>query len=286
VKSGSKGWGSQGLAWIAAGLIGLALGCQGGSLRLGSKTEPTDAVHRIVARGELRVGMSGTQPPLNMKDRAGALIGLDVDLARALADAMGVELVLVERPFSQLLDGLLRSEFDLVISGLTITPERNARVAFVGPYLISGASLLTRESVLDGIDALEDLDSPDRTLAALAGSTSEQLIRDRLPAAKIVTADDPEMLVAGIRRGEVDGLIASLPYVRFELARNPDGGLAEFPSPFTIEPLGIALAPGSPLFENLVRNYLETLEYTGILIQMKSRWLSGRGWLSELPSAE
>jgi ABC-type amino acid transport substrate-binding protein len=55
------------------------------------------------------------------------------------------------------------------------------------------------------------------------------------------------------------------------------------PSPFTTEPLGIALPAHSPLFANLVQNYLNTLRYTGELIQMKARWLNDGEWLSEMP---
>ena len=54
-------------------------------------------------------------------------------------------------------------------------------------------------------------------------------------------------------------------------------------SPFTTEPLGIALPSDSPLFANLVQNYLNTLEYTGQLIAMKARWLNAGEWLSEMP---
>lgn len=264
--------------------IAIFSGCQGGSL-LGSSAQSAseDSVHRIIESGQLRVGISGVQPPLNMKNKAGELVGLDVDLARALADAMDVELVLVERPFAELLSGLSNADFDLVISSLTITPARNARVAFAGPYLISGATLLTREDLLAELDELEDLDSPDRTWAAREGSTSEELIREVFPNAKLVTTDNLHALVPKISEGTIDGLISDLPYVRFELARNPDSGLAVLPSPFTTEPLGIALPPNSPLFANLVQNYLNTLEYTGRLIQMKARWLNGGEWLSEIP---
>ena len=61
-----------------------------------------ECLHEIIDRGILRVGMTGAQPPLNMKNAEGELIGLDVELAQALADAMKVELELVERPFANL----------------------------------------------------------------------------------------------------------------------------------------------------------------------------------------
>jgi polar amino acid transport system substrate-binding protein len=278
------------LSRVAGTLVALSLlallaltGCQGGSL--GARRDPagTDGVHRIVASGQLRVGVSGSQPPLNMKNRAGELVGLDIDLARALADAMDLELVLIQRPFADLLTDLANNDFDLVISSLTITPARNARVAFAGPYLISGATLLTRESRVGEFQAAGALDSADRTWGALAGSTGADLVRDAFPKARLETTDDLGSLVPRIESGEIDGLIADLPYVQFILARNPDSGLAVLPPPFTTEPLGIALPAGSPLFANLVQNYLNTLEYTGALMQMKARWLNGGEWLSEIP---
>jgi polar amino acid transport system substrate-binding protein len=196
---------------------------------------------------------------------------------------MDLELVLVERPFGTLLEGLADDEFDLVISSLTITPARNARVAFAGPYLISGATMLTREELVAELGEIEGLDSADRSWGALEGSTGAELIREAFPQATLVTTEDLASLIPQVVAGEIDGLVSDLPYVRFALARNPDSGLAMLPSPFTTEPLGVALSPDSPLFANLVQNYLNTLEYTGQLIQMKARWLNPGEWLSEIP---
>ena len=271
------------LGLVVTALLALVMGCQ--SVSLGSPLHPADAecLHRILESGQLRVGMTGTQPPLNMRNKRGELIGLDVDLAFALADAMDLELVLVETPFVDLISDLEASKIDLVISSLTITPARNARVAFAGPYLISGSSLLTREDLVGELTELSGLNSAERTWAALEGSTGEELILEAFPLAKFVVIENPELAIAQIGRGEFDGLIADLPFVSFQVARNPDLGLATLTAPFTTEPLGIALPPNSPLFANLVQNYLNTLDYTGRLIQMKARWLNAGDWMSEMP---
>ncbi len=264
-------------------IVVFGVGCQ--VFGSGSRSMPgsEDAVHRIVASGRLRVGLSGVQPPLNMKGRDGGLIGLDVDLAEALADGMDLELVLVERPFAELLPALRRGELDLVISSLTITPARNAQVAFAGPYLISGATVLTREALVAELDDQAALDSPERTWGVLAGSTGEALVVEALPSAKRIAVDDLASLIPRIASGEIDGLISDLPFVRFALARSPGEGLAELPSPLTTEPIGIALPPDSPLLVNLVQNHLNTLEYTGRLMEMKAYWIGGDEWLAELP---
>lgn len=270
-------------ALLASLVLVVVAGCQGSGFGRRATPADADAVHRIVASGQLRVGVSGVQPPLNMKSRAGELIGLDVDLAEALADAMDLELELVERPFADLLPALERGELDLVISSLTITPARNAQVAFAGPYLISGATVLTREQLVAELEDQDALDSPERTWGVRAGSTGEALVIEALPRAKRVAVDDLTTLIPRIVSGELDGLISDLPFVRFMLARSPDAGLAELPMPLTTEPIGVALPADSPLLVNLVQNYLNTLEYTGLLMDMKAYWLGDDEWLSELP---
>lgn len=259
------------------------LGCQSLSLRDDGHPAGEECLHEIIDRGTLRVGMSGTQPPLNMKNAKGELIGLDVELATALADAMNVDLVLVEMVFSNLLDALEDGEIDLVISSLTITPARNARVAFVGPYLISGASLLTRGSLAPKLASVSDLNSPERSWAALDNSTGKDLIVDVFPLAKFIAVEDQQEAIDRIAAGEIDGLVADQPFVEYAIVRNPELDLATLDSPFTTEPLGIALPPSSPLFANLVQNYLNTLDYTGRLMQMKARWMHTSEWLEDMP---
>jgi ABC-type amino acid transport substrate-binding protein len=276
------------LVGVAALLLSLvAFGCAslpGASSGSGTAhPEGEECLHMILERGTLRVGVTGSQPPLNMKNRNGELVGLDVELAQALADAMKVELELVETPFSDLLTSLERGRVDMVISSLTITPARNARVAFAGPYLISGSSLLTRAELADEFQTAEALNSPERTWAALAGSTGEELIASAFPLARFVEIDDQQQAIQQVASGEIDGLLADLPFVRFTIARYPELELATLPSPFTTEPLGVALPANSPLFANLVQNYLNTLDYTGQLMQMKTRWLNSGDWLAEMP---
>ncbi len=269
--------------FVLLSILTLAMGCQSLSLGGGMTTRAEECLDRILESGQLRVGMTGSQPPLNMRNREGAMIGLDVDLAVALAEAMRLELILVETPFAELIPDLQAGKIDLVISSMTITPARNARVAFAGPYLISGSSLLTRKELVGELQELSGLNSADRTWTALAGSTGEALIGDSFPLARYVAIESQQAAVDRIVAGEIDGLIADLPSVRFQIARNPDLGLATLQRPFTTEPLGIALPPNSPLFANLVQNYLNTLDYTGRLIQMKARWLNPGDWLSEMP---
>jgi polar amino acid transport system substrate-binding protein len=263
-------------------LSALALIACSTPVRLGAGPTST-RIDQILERGELRVGLSGNQPPLNMKNRSGAVIGLEVDLMRELAGSMGVDVRFVEVPFAELISAVEQNEVDLAISGMTITPERNARVAFAGPYLISGKSLLTKSEDLANAEAAAPFDVPERKFAALAGSTSERFVKDRLSKAELRATPDYDTAVELVLNDEVDALIADFPICAVSVLRYPEAGLLRHRTPFTVEPLGIALPAGDPLLVNLVQNYLRTLDDSGVLTGLKAKWFSPGDWISELP---
>jgi len=260
------------------------LACQSTSTGSGgnSSTAPT-RLQRILESGELRVGLSGNQPPLNMTDKNGEIIGLEVDLMKALAHSMGLTVRFVVKPFADLIPAIEQGEVDLVISGMTITPERNARVAFVGPYFISGKSVLTKSAEIASADSATLLNHADHRYAVLAGSTSETFVEQVLPKAVGVPTKDYDSAVQMVLDDEVQAMIADFPICQLSVMRHPEAGLLTLMTPFTIEPLGIALSADDPLLINLIENYLNTLENTGLLIQFKAKWFSDGSWVSELP---
>jgi polar amino acid transport system substrate-binding protein len=238
---------------------------------------------RIVKSGEFRVGMSGSQPPFCVKSKSGELIGYEVELAKLLANAMGVELKIVEKPFGELLGALEAGEVDAVMSGMTMTPERNVRVAFVGPYMVSGKSILTTSTALAAIDEASDIDQSDVRLAALAGSTSQKFVERLIPKAKLTTTSDYDEGVKAVMEGKVDAMVADFPICALTMLRYPDAGLATLSRPLTIEPIGIALPPGDSLLVNMVTNYLGALEGTGLLELLEKKWFEDGSWLLQVP---
>lgn len=245
--------------------------------------DATPGLKRILEAGELRVGVSADLPPLNMKDRSGRIVGLEIDLIEALGEAMGLRVRFIEKRFAELLPTLERGEVDLVASGLTITPERNSRVAFVGPYFISGTSILSKSEEITSVEDIAELDRPERTYAALEGSTSARFVADRLSKAKLITTPDYATGIQLVIDDGADALVADFQVCNLARWRNPEAALHTMMTPFTTEPLGIALPPSDPLLLNLVSNYLTTLEDTGRLAQLKAKWLSDGSWVAELP---
>jgi polar amino acid transport system substrate-binding protein len=246
-------------------------------------SERAPALAPILERGVLRVGTSGSQPPFTMKTKSGELIGYEVDLARLLAQAMGVELQLVEKPFPELLPALDAGKVDMVMSGMTMTAERNVRFAFVGPYIVSGKSVLsTSASLIAAIDVAEDINQEELTIAALKASTSQWFVEKVLPKVKLVTTDDYDAGVRMVLDGKVDAMVADMPICSLSVLRHPEANLATLGKPLTLEPIGMALAPGDSLFVNMAENYLGAMKATGLLDQLEVAWFEDASWLVKI----
>ncbi|MCL4683123.1 transporter substrate-binding domain-containing protein [Myxococcota bacterium] len=270
---------------VAALLAALALGIAGvvPGLAAAEKVVPGSGLSRIVSSGTLRVGMSGTQPPLNFEAKDGTMQGLEVDLVRSLAGLMGVELEIVRRPFAELLEALASGQVDLVASGMTATPERSQQTAFVGPYYLSGKSILTRSASLAGVDDAGDLDQSGLRFAALKGSTSEQFVRRVLPKSRLVTTPDYAAAVKLLLADEVSALVADREVVALTAFLHPKEGFVSLRTPLTIEPIGIAVPVGDAPLIHYLHNALNALEAGGILSTLRARWLERGDWVQHLP---
>ena len=236
--------------------------------------------------------MTADQPPFNVRARDKTIIGFDVDLARALAGNMNVELEIVEVPFGDLLETLLEGKADMVISGMTITPERTRSVSFVGPYTLSGKSMLTtarvKEVVNNGAeitasDLGTEFNNPAIQVAALENSTSESFVQRELPKASLHTIRNYNEGIQLLLTGRVDAMIADIPILKLSMLRYPDAGLGIIEPPLSIEPLGIAIGRDDKQFENLVRNYLSAFEKTGLIPRLRQKWFEDNSWIALLP---
>jgi polar amino acid transport system substrate-binding protein len=268
-------------ALAASWILVLCAGCASSGADHAQPAAPSTRLAHILETGKLRVGMSGEQPPLNMTSRAGELVGLEVALARVLAATIGVQLDLVRIPFPRLLDALEGGEIDLIMSGMTITAQRNLRVVFVGPYFLSGQSMLSKSTELLAA-SLEELNRPQVKLAALASSTSEAWVRRGLPQATLTTTDSLDAGIQLVIAGQADALVADQEICYFAMLRHADAGLAVRADTFTVEPIGIALPPNDLQFMNLMENYLAALEMQGTLQRAREFWFEDKSWIQGL----
>jgi polar amino acid transport system substrate-binding protein len=240
-------------------------------------------LNRITMNGELVVGTAASMPPLNMTTKDGEIIGLEIDLAKAMASSMGVNLRLEAMQFNELLPALEAGKIDMILSGMTITPQRNMKVAFAGPYFKSGKAILTKLPTMAQAQTPQDVNDPRKSIVTLRGSTSEQFVKDNLVKTKLVTASSYDEAIDMVLNGKVDAMFADYTICVVTIFRYPKAGLLTVVSPLTYEPLGIALPANDPLLVNWVNNYLKTLEDSGALEELTWEWFEKSDWMSKLP---
>ncbi len=230
--------------------------------------------------------MSGDQLPMNFVTSNGEWLGFEIAILEVLAQNLGVKATFVERPFSRLLNALEAGDVDVVMSGMTITPRRNRRAAFVGPYFVSGKSILTKTETLERMREDPNLNQTTLRLAALAGSTGESFVAREAPQAQLVLPASLSEAVALLVDDKVDAVVADYETCVFARLSFPEAGLAYLDETLTVEPMGIAIPPEDTLLANLLANYLEALRLNGGLERIRSFWFENNAWLRRVPDVQ
>jgi polar amino acid transport system substrate-binding protein len=237
---------------------------------------------RILSKKELVVGTAASMPPLNMTFKDGQIAGMEIDLARYIANSLEVKLTLKAMPFNELLPALEAGRVDMVVSAMTITAARNAKVAFAGPYFASGKSLLLKRQNAESMNEVAKIDDPQRTLVALKGSTSQLFAEKVFPKAKLVLTDDYDQAVALVRENKAHALVADQPICQVSVFRYPDADLAALKNTLSYEAFGIAVPANDFLFLNLLQNFITGLENSGEMRNLIDRWFKDGAWVGQL----
>jgi polar amino acid transport system substrate-binding protein len=251
------------------------------ALMLGGIASAGTVLDGILKKGELVVGISGDQPPLNATAKDGKIIGLDADIAQAIAMSMSVKIRFAKMPFAELLPALQAGKVDMIVSGMTMTPDRNLKVAFIGPYLISGKGILTKFKSLELLKK-DGVNSEKFKVATLKGSTSQFVVEKAAPKAKLTLAASYDEALNLLFQDKVDAVIADYPYCAYVVARYPDKGLAVGESKLSFEPLGIAVREDALLLNGL-ENFIRMLAASGDLGALQDRWFKNAAWIKQLP---
>ena len=119
------------------------------SMFITSCTTPEPAkqktLDKILTNKTIVVGTTGEQFPFSFKGDDASLKGIDINIANFLAKDLGVDIKYEIMPFDELIPSVLNGKVDIVFSGVSITTERNTKVAFPGVYYKSGKSILTKD---------------------------------------------------------------------------------------------------------------------------------------------
>lgn len=180
-----------------------------------------NALTDIQERGVLRVGMS-TFVPWAMRSKEGDLIGFEIDVATKLAEDMGVEVEFVPTAWSGIIPALLAKKFDVIIGGMSITPQRNLTVNFTQPYAHSGQQMASNIELAGSFTSMNDYNDTSVTIACRRGATPCNFAQERFPKATLRQFDDDAQAFQEVVNGNAHAMISSAPKPRFWSDAFPD----------------------------------------------------------------
>ena len=234
-------------------------------------------IEKIQKQGVIRVGMS-TFVPWAMKDKQGNLIGFEIDVAKKLAQDMGVKIEFVPTAWSGIIPALLTGKFDLIIGGMGITPKRNLKVNFTIPYDYSGMSMVAHKARAKGFSTLDDFNKKEVSIAARMGTTAEQAVRKYMPDATLKLFENEGQALQELNLGRVHAVVSSAPMPVFHALKYPDKLFVPFKENFTREPIGFALKKGDHDALNYFNNWILNMHAQNFLKEKKQYWFESKKW--------
>ncbi|NRA53064.1 MAG: transporter substrate-binding domain-containing protein [Gammaproteobacteria bacterium] len=261
---------------IAAGVV---LSCS--SLAATYSFAGESALENILNTGELKVCFEAGYMPFEMKTKDGRFIGFDIDLSKHMARSIGVKFVPVNTAWDGIIPALQTNKCDIILGGMTITPERNLKVNFSSPYIVLGQSLLISPKLKGEITSYKDLNDPKYTVVSKLGTTGSSAAKRYISKAKIDLYETAVDAVLQVTNGKADAFVYDFTYNAIYGSQHSDK-LVHLDTPFTYEPLGWAVRQDDPNFLNFLNNYLRQIKGDGTYDRMYNKWFKTDGWLKDV----
>jgi glutamate transport system substrate-binding protein len=259
------------LAVLAMAVVAaFAAGC-GGDDDEGQPAEKTSApkkqqfeagttMRKIQDKGEITIGVKYDVPPFGFKNpQSGAIEGFDVDLGKAVADALGVKPKFIEAISDNRIPFLQRGTTDLILSTMTINEERDQEIDFSEVYYVAkGRILVPQDSDIQGVD-----DLANKNVCTALGSTYEETLKKEAPKADLRLVDSYSECLELIQNGAVDAVSTDDVILTGMIIQ--DDSLKMVGEDLTTEPYGAGIKDGDKPFQDFVSGVVQD-------------WKTGGGW--------
>ncbi|MGJ9411166.1 transporter substrate-binding domain-containing protein [Aeromicrobium sp. CF4.19] len=262
------------LMTLLAGVL-VTAGCTSDSGTGGAGGGGESTLDAVIERGEIRVAVLPDFPPFSVQNASGDFEGYEVDLAKALAEALDVDLELVSTDGASRLPLLSAERADVNISSWTATDERAKAVGYTIPYVADGASVLYRAS--DPIEGYDDL--AGKSVSVTRGSTNDVIMTEDFPDTEIVRFESIADAIAALKSNKVDAAIEGRATV-FQEAEKEDGLEALDEPPLKPSLISMGALPGDQVFINYLNNFIRNLNASGTNAELYEKWFG-----EDLPEA-
>jgi len=229
-------------------------------------------VSAVTAAGPLRIGTSASSNPLIFQ-ADGNIVGLEADLARLLQARIGQPIEFRLLPESDLLPALARGEVDVVMSGLTITPEREQLVDFAQPYLRSGLMAIIRTDDVMRFRGVAALTAGGYRLGSVSGSAAAEYAKRELAAATQVACATSDECLQSLVANRIDAFVDA-PTTSWTIATDRRyASLLSFYRPLTEDFYAWAVGRNNPQLRERLSDAVRSMQTTQIYEHILNRWI-------------
>ncbi|KPQ05733.1 MAG: polar amino acid transport system substrate-binding protein [Rhodobacteraceae bacterium HLUCCA12] len=231
-----------------------------------------DDLDDVRERGVLRVALSGVYPPFSMTNDQNEVVGFDVDIAKEIASRIGVEAEIITTAWDGIIAGLVTGRYDTIIASMSITPEREEVVDFVGPYYSAGRTVFVAED--SEFESIDDLNG--QTIGVTLGETHEEWARSQTDRDwTLRTYRGLNELVLETRNGRIDAFVADS-VAGALAARESDTDLRAIELPgedgASVD-VGIAIRKENPELADAMQTALDEMMEDGTYMDIANEWI-------------
>lgn len=240
-----------------------------------------DTMTMIRRKNRLDVGVA-TFVPWVMHDKNGELIGYEVEVAKKLAEDLGVDLKLHPVGFNEIIGDLVNKRFDIIVTGIYPTPQRALFVNFSEPYSESKIELVASREKMRRANERKDFDKSDVTIGVVKGTVYSDYVKENFPSAKIQTFDQEDELFQALSEGKLEAGVASTPGPEFAAKLYKDKLFRPFGEPLGRLGESFAIRRGDTDFLNYLNTWIRYYGQTGWLKEERKKWFESDDWLNQL----
>lgn len=199
--------------WLAAPLVAVLLLATPVTAQLAPQPSRLDL---IMAAKKLRVGTTGDYLPFTWwNEEKKAFEGIDIDMARSLAQGLGVELEIVKTSWPTLMTDFEADKFDIAMGGVSVSLDRQRKGYFSQPYLRDGKAAITRCEDVAKYSGLALIDRPETRMVVNPGGTNERFARATIKQAPIRVHPDNRTIWKEILENRADVMITDAVETRY-----------------------------------------------------------------------
>ncbi len=230
------------------------------------------ALDAIIARGTLRVGLTGDYRPFSIKDAQGQFQGLDVDMAESLAKALGVKLDIVPTAWPTLMADLQAQKYDVGMGGITVTLDRAKLAFFSTPVMQTGKTAIARCGDKDRFATLAEIDQPGVRVITNPGGTNERFDRANLHQAEVAVFPNNATIFDELVARHADVMITDAVETRLQQKLHPELCAIHPDTPFDHAQLAYLL-PRDVALQQFVDTWLHVADESGEHRSILAKWL-------------